>query len=90
MNYFQAQNILDEVREGAIYSEATIRYALELTGDLEPLTSQLEHLIKLAKSAGWKEYAWHRAKELDAHPSRIWQGIAENLIKEMKNAGGKN
>ena len=36
MNYYQAQNILDEVREGANYSVETINKALELTGDLEP------------------------------------------------------
>lgn len=36
MNYYQAQNILDEVREGAQYSPQTINRALELTGDLEP------------------------------------------------------
>lgn len=40
MNYFQAQNILDEVREGANYSEATIKYALELTGDLPESVSR--------------------------------------------------
>ena len=33
MNYYQAHNILDEVREGAQYSEAMINIALELTGD---------------------------------------------------------
>ena len=36
MNYYQAVNILDEVREGANYSIQTINKALELTGDLEP------------------------------------------------------
>jgi hypothetical protein len=33
MNYYQAHNILDEVRQGAQYSEAMINTALELTGD---------------------------------------------------------
>lgn len=33
MNYYQAHNLLDEVREGAQYSQATINKALELTGD---------------------------------------------------------
>ena len=36
MNYYQAVNILDEVREGAQYSIQTINKALEMTGDLEP------------------------------------------------------
>ena len=34
MNYRQAQNLLDEVREGAQYSVQMINKALELTGDL--------------------------------------------------------
>lgn len=35
MNYYQAQNLLDEIREGAQYSLATINKALELTGDID-------------------------------------------------------
>ena len=35
MNYYQAQNLLDEIREGAHYSLATINKALELTGDID-------------------------------------------------------
>lgn len=34
MNYHQANNLLDEVREGAQYSVQMINKALELTGDL--------------------------------------------------------
>lgn len=34
MNYKQANNLLDEVREGANYSVQMINKALELTGDL--------------------------------------------------------
>jgi hypothetical protein len=52
MNYFQAQNILDEVREGAKYSEATIRYALELTGDLEPVYEPIRTFSKVGKVSG--------------------------------------
>ena len=35
MNYYQAVNILDEVREGANYPVYIINKALELTGDLD-------------------------------------------------------
>lgn len=52
MNYFQAQNILDEVREGARYSEATIRYALELTGDLEPVYKSITAFSEIGKNTG--------------------------------------
>ena len=34
MNYKQANNLLDDVREGANYSVQMINKALELTGDL--------------------------------------------------------
>jgi hypothetical protein len=52
MNYFQAQNILDEVREGATYSKATVRYALELTGDLEPVYEPIRAFSKVSKICG--------------------------------------
>ena len=35
MNYFEAHNLLDEVREGAQYHINIINKALELTGDLD-------------------------------------------------------
>ena len=38
---------------------------------------------------GWKEYAWHRAKELDAHASGLWCGIADDLVKQMKEKNAK-
>ena len=46
--------------------------------------TQLQHLVRLAKTPGWKEYAWHRAKELDADDSGLWRGIAQALVDEMK------
>jgi hypothetical protein len=39
----------------------------------------------MAKIPGAKSYAWTRAKELDADPSGLFTGIAQDLIKEMKN-----
>ena len=44
---------------------------------------QLQHLIKLAMSPGWKAYAWSRAKELDGNQSGMYAGIAEALKKAM-------
>ena len=54
-----------------------------------PATSEvyretLNHLTAMAKTPGWKEHAWHRAKELDADPTGIWNGIAQDLVKRMK------
>ena len=43
----------------------------------------LAHLIKLAKTPGWKEYAWHRAKELESCRTGMWQGIASDLKQAM-------
>lgn len=45
--------------------------------------TQLQHLIKLAKMPGWKEQAWHRAKELDKDQTGLYRGIAEALTAEM-------
>jgi hypothetical protein len=39
----------------------------------------------MAKIPGFKSHAWLRAKELDADPSGLFTGIAQDLIKEMKN-----
>jgi hypothetical protein len=44
---------------------------------------QLKWLIIMAKSPGWKDYAWNKAKELDADKSRLWTGIAEDLKAAM-------
>ena len=41
--------------------------------------NQLAHLIKLAKTPGWKQYAWHRALQLEADNTGLWRGIAEAL-----------
>jgi len=39
----------------------------------------------MAKIPGFKNHAWLRARELDADPSGLFTGIAQDLIKEMKN-----
>lgn len=31
-----------------------------------------------------KDYAWRRAKELDADISGLWVGIKDDLVKNMK------
>ena len=41
--------------------------------------TQLAHLIKLAKTPGFKQYAWHRALQLEADDTGLWRGIAEAL-----------
>jgi hypothetical protein len=45
---------------------------------------QLDWLKCLAMIPGWKAYAWHRAKQLDADRSGLWTGIADQLVKEVK------
>jgi len=51
--------------------------------------NNLNHLILMASTKGWKDHAWHRAKELDAHPSGLWRGIANDLVKHMKETNAK-
>ena len=41
--------------------------------------AQLNHLVVLAKTPGFKEYAWHRALQLEADDTGLWLGIAEAL-----------
>lgn len=50
----------------------------------------LQWLIRLSKQKGWKEYAWHEAKKMDADPSGLWTGIKDDLVKEMKEWNLKN
>ncbi len=49
----------------------------------------LKWLVHLAKQKGWKEFAWDDAKKLDAHPSGLWKGIKDDLVKEMTNGRSK-
>jgi len=43
----------------------------------------------MASTQGWKDHAWHRAKELDANPTGLWRGIANDLVKIMKEKNAK-
>lgn len=45
--------------------------------------TELMHLIKMASIPGFKEYAWHEAKRLDACASGLWCGIAHDLKTAM-------
>jgi hypothetical protein len=51
---------------------------------LKEYENKLNHLILMASTNGWKDYAWNRAKQLDAHPSGLWRGISVDLTKHMK------
>jgi hypothetical protein len=44
----------------------------------------LNHLVLMCSQKGFKEYGWARTKELDAHLSGLWRGIANDLVKHMK------
>lgn len=43
----------------------------------------LDNLIMLASTPGWKDYAWGKAKDMDAHPTNIYRGIKDELVKIM-------
>ena len=45
--------------------------------------AQLNHLVVLAKTPGFKEYAWKRALELDRCETGMWKGIAQELKEHM-------
>lgn len=42
----------------------------------------LDHLVKMSRNPGFKDHAWHRAKELDVMPGYV--GIKDELVKRMK------
>jgi hypothetical protein len=44
----------------------------------------LAHLIQMAGATETKEYAWHRALELDRCETGMWKGIAQELKEHMK------
>ena len=50
----------------------------------------LDHLIWMASMKGAKHYAWDRAKKLDADPTGLWRGIADDLTKAMNEKSGKD
>ena len=43
----------------------------------------LETLTQLAQNPGWKAWAWHYAKELDAEQSGYFRGMAADLKAAM-------
>ena len=45
--------------------------------------NQLAHLIQMASNRSTKEYAWHRALELERCETGMWKGIAEDLKQHM-------
>jgi hypothetical protein len=50
----------------------------------------LQHLIWMAGLKGAKQYAWREAQRLDADPSKLWRGIADDLTKAMNENSGKS
>lgn len=44
----------------------------------------LEHLVKLAKTPGWKSYAWHAAKEFEQINPYDLAGMQEKLKQKMQ------
>jgi hypothetical protein len=50
--------------------------------------AQLEHLVALAQTPGWKRHAWDRAQFWDAEQSGLFAGIAADLRREMLARAG--
>lgn len=44
----------------------------------------------MAGLKGAKQYAWKEAQRLDADPSKLWRGIADDLTKAMNANSGKD
>lgn len=39
------------------------------------------HYLALCKEEGWKDYAWHRVKQLDEQP--MFRGIKQYILEKM-------
>lgn len=44
----------------------------------------LEHLVKLAKTPGWKAYAWNAAKQYEQLDPHRCKGMQERLRQRMQ------
>ena len=77
MNYFEAMNLLDEVREGIPYPEGMINNALQLTGDIDDGagTSPLQRL------RGKRMAAALSIKEAGTWENESVCLVAENVIR---------
>ena len=45
------------------------------------MSSQLDHLLQMALIDGWKEYVWHRVKELDK--TQLFTGIKSQFLEKI-------
>jgi hypothetical protein len=45
------------------------------------MSSQLDHLLQMALINGWKEYVWHRVKELDK--TQLFTGIKSQFLEKI-------
>jgi hypothetical protein len=45
------------------------------------MSSQLDHLLQMALIDGWKEYVWHRVKELDQ--TQLFTGIKSQFLEKI-------
>lgn len=48
-----------------------------------PYETQLSHLIRLASDPGFKDHAWHQAKQLEACSSGLFQNLSTDLKAAM-------
>jgi hypothetical protein len=44
----------------------------------------LLHLVRMAKTQGFKHHAWHRVKELENNIYGYYNGIQEELLQKVK------
>ena len=44
----------------------------------------LSHLLKMAKTQGFKAYTWRRVQELENEPNGFYRGIQEEFLSKIK------
>ena len=53
-------------------------------------SQHLDWLLTMARTPGWKAYAWDRAKQMQADTAGLWPGIADEVAKRMKTQSGQD
>ena len=50
----------------------------------------LLHLVKMAKTQGFKHHAWHRVKELENDVYGFYSGIQEEFLNKIKGVDNES
>jgi hypothetical protein len=65
------------------YSQSQEPYGFAVTFE-EHRYQTLLHLVRMAKTQGFKQHTWHRVKELENDVYGFYKGIQEEFLNKIK------